>query len=35
MPRRLLLAALLTVEPELAADSSEGSEPAPRADAIC
>ena len=29
VPQRLLLAALLTVEPELAADSRESSEPAP------
>jgi kynurenine formamidase len=32
IPRRLLIAALLTVEPELAADSREGSSPVPRAD---
>lgn len=31
IPRRLLTAALLTVEPELAGDSDEGSSPAPRA----
>jgi arylformamidase len=32
IPRRLLIAALLTVEPELAGDSGEGSSPAPRSD---
>jgi len=32
IPRRLLIAALLTVEPEIAGDSSEGSSPAPRPD---
>jgi len=32
IPRRLLIAALLTIEPELAGDSSEGSSPAPRTD---
>ena len=32
IPRRLLLATLLTIEPELAGDSAEGSSPAPRAD---
>jgi arylformamidase len=31
IPRRLLVAALLTVEPELAGDSSEGSTPTPHA----
>jgi arylformamidase len=32
IPRRLLISALLTVEPEIAGDSLEGSSPAPRAD---
>ena len=32
IPRRLLMATLLSVEPELAGDSGEGSTPAPRAD---
>jgi arylformamidase len=32
IPRRLLIAALLTLEPEIAADSSEGSSPMPQAD---
>jgi len=32
MPRRLLIAALLTLEPEIAGDSSEGSAPAPSPD---
>ena len=32
IPRRLLMAALLSIEPELAGDSAEGSSPAPRAD---
>jgi kynurenine formamidase len=32
IPRRLLTATLLTIEPELAGDSAEGSSPAPRAD---
>lgn len=32
IPQRLLIAAVLTIEPELAADSSEGSSPAPHAD---
>jgi arylformamidase len=32
IPRRLLIAALLSVEPEIAGDSSEGSSPAPHAD---
>src|ERR1700722_9435760 len=32
IPRRLLLAVLLTIEPELAGDSAEGSSPPPRAD---
>jgi kynurenine formamidase len=32
IPQRLLITALLTIEPELAADSSEGSSPAPHAD---
>jgi arylformamidase len=31
IPRRLLIAALLSVEPELAGDSTEGSSPAPHA----
>src|ERR1700674_1911147 len=32
IPQRLLIAALLSIEPELAAASSEGSSPAPRPD---
>jgi arylformamidase len=32
IPRRLLTAALLSIEPELAGDSDEGSSPTPRAD---
>jgi kynurenine formamidase len=32
IPRRLLIAVLLTLEPEIAADSSEGSSPMPQAD---
>ena len=32
IPRRLLLATLLTIEPELAGDSTDSSSPAPRAD---
>jgi arylformamidase len=32
IPRRLLLATLLTIEPELAGDSADSSSPAPRAD---
>jgi kynurenine formamidase len=32
IPRRLLIAALLSIEPELAGDSAEGSSPAPHAD---
>jgi hypothetical protein len=32
IPRRLLLAVLLSIEPELAGDSADSSSPAPRAD---
>jgi kynurenine formamidase len=32
LPRRLLIAALLTLDPEIAGDSNEGSAPAPRPD---